>query len=124
MDSTREIRPTFSRDELPLAGRVIVTDATTARTLALTDADKYIRCTSGSATAVTVPPQTDTTWLANTEIIVEQAGAGAVTITEGAGVTVSVNATYTLVTAGQYAVVRLKRVAEDVWVLSGDRVAA
>jgi hypothetical protein len=102
----------------------IVTDATAARTLVLTDAQKYIRCTNAGAMAVTIPPQSDVAWPADTEIIVEQAGAGQVTIAAGVGVTIRNRADMTLKSAAQYAVLTLKRVGADEWVLSGDREAA
>lgn len=100
----------------------IVTESTTSRTLALTDAQKYIRCTNGSATTITVPPQTDVAWTAATEILIEQAGAGQVTIAAGSGVTIRTS--QTLLSAAQYSQLTLKRVAEDEWVCGGDREAA
>jgi hypothetical protein len=90
--------------------------------LALTDASKWIRTTSGSSMNVTVPPQTDIAWADNTEIHIEQAGAGQVTIVAGSGVTV--NTPETLVFAKQYAVATLKRVALNTWTLVGYLAAA
>ena len=101
-----------------LGSRTLVTDATATRTLVLTDAQKYIRFTSGSATVVTIPPQTDVVWLANTEIEFERAGVGSLTIAPGAGVTLR-NAK-SLTGRAQYSVLRIKRIASDEWVVSGD----
>ena len=98
----------------------IVTEATTARTLALTDAQKYIRCTSSSSTLVTVPPQASVAWAADTEIMIERAGAGALTIAAGAGVTL--RSPRTLVADSRYSVVTLKRVALNEWVVAGGTV--
>jgi hypothetical protein len=100
----------------------IVTEATTSRTLVLTDAQKYLRCTNGSATTITVPPQTDVAWVAATEILIEQGGAGQVTIAAGSGVTLRTS--QTLLSAAQYSQLTLKRVASDEWVVGGDREAA
>lgn len=61
----------------------VLTESTTTRTLALTDANKYIRCTNASATTVTVAPQSSVTWADDTELYVYQAGAGQVTIAPG-----------------------------------------
>ncbi len=88
-----------------------------SKTLALADAGKYLRCTD--AVTVTVPPQSSVAWEANTEIHFEQAAAGAVTFTAGAGVTINKPASLNAVTAEQYVAVTLKRVAADTWTLIG-----
>jgi len=100
----------------------IVTESGTSRTLLLSDAQKYIRCTNGSAVTITIPPQSSVVWLADTEIIIEQAGAGQVTVAGGSGV--DVRTSETLKTSAQYASITLKRVAEDEWVCGGEREAA
>jgi hypothetical protein len=97
----------------------VITEATASRVLALTDAHKYIRCTNGSAVGVTVPPQTDVAWKDNTEIIIEQAGDGQVTVGAGSGVTLRTS--QTLKTAAKYAAISVKRVASDEWVVGGER---
>lgn len=109
-------------NQTALAAFPVVTESTTARTLALTDAQKYIRCTNSSATTITVPPQASVTWLADTEIIIFVSGTGQVTIAAGAGVTI--NTPETLKSAKRYATMTLKRVASDVWDLSGNLEAA
>jgi hypothetical protein len=101
-------------------GGAIVTDATTARTLELTDAGDYVDLTSASAVTVTVPPNASVAFPAGTTITLEQAGAGQVTVAAGAGVTVNVAATHLRKTAGQYAVVSLTKKAADVWTLYGN----
>lgn len=95
-----------------------ITDATTARTLGLTDAKSHIRCTNAAAVAVTVPPQASVAWIADTEIEIERAGAGSLTIVAGAGVTL--RSPRTLVAGPQYSVVTLKRIGLNEWVVSGD----
>ena len=66
-----------------------------------------------------MPNQTSVTWVDNTEIIIEQAGAGQITLSAGSGVTI--NTSETLKTQKQYSVVGLKRVASDTWTLFGER---
>lgn len=100
--------------------QVVATNTTTALTLALTHANKYLRMNNAAATALTVPPQADVTWLANTEIEVRNAGVGKVTLTAGAGVTLNAPFGKTLVMQGQGATIRLKRVAADEWDVIGD----
>lgn len=108
----------------PIAWRKIAgptpmqTESTTARTLALTDAGKYVRCTNGSATTVTVPPNASVAFNAGDTIIVMQAGAGQVTLSPGAGVTL--NHRSSLTTKGQFSPLSLIYVGGDVWDVAGD----
>lgn len=99
----------------------VITDSTTARTLTNADAFDYIRFTNGSAITVTVQNQAGTTWVADTEILMEQAGAGQITVTGATSVTIV--SSQTLKSNKQYAVIGLKRVAENSWVLIGERQA-
>lgn len=116
--STAQATAIAAKQDLP----TIVTESTTARTLALSDAFKWIRCTNGSAVTVTVAPQGSVAWAAATEILIEQAGAGQVTIAPGSGVTLRTS--LTAKTYGQYAILGLKRVASDEWVLFGERATS
>jgi hypothetical protein len=98
----------------------VVTSAT-GRTLALTDNLAYIRSTSSSGVTFTIPPQSSVAWHDDTEIVFEQTGAGQITIAPGAGVTL--NTSETALSGQQWAVMGLKRVAEDEWTLTGERQA-
>lgn len=51
---------------------VVDTEATGARTLALSDAYKYLRCTSTTAVTITVPTQVSVAWEAHTEILLSK----------------------------------------------------
>jgi hypothetical protein len=99
--------------------RPIVTQAGTSITLALTDADSYIRTTNGSAVTITVPPNSSVAFNIGTEIDVIQAGAGQVTFAAGGGVTVN-SAASLLSLTGQYSAAVLKKVDTDEWDLIGD----
>jgi hypothetical protein len=99
-----------------------ITESTTARILALTDASAYIRHTNASASTVTVPPQTDVVWVADTEIYIRRAAAGNLTLTPGSGVTLNAPSGGTLVLTDGMSV-GLKRVAENVWDVVGQTVA-
>ena len=101
---------------------VVDTETTGARTLALSDAYKYIRCTSTTAVTITVPLQSSVAWEAHTEILFEQAGTGQITLTGASGVTV--NSRTTAKSSGQFAVIGLKRVAENIWTVVGDRATS
>lgn len=101
----------------------VITESTTARTLALTDAAAYIRHTNASASTVTVAPQSSVTWVADTEIHIRRAAAGNLTLTPGSGVTLNAPSGGTLVMTNAMSVT-LKRVASDVWDVIGQTVAA
>lgn len=91
----------------------------TALTLALGHAGDYIRTTAATAVTITVPPTSSVNWVTDTEIMLEQAGAGQVTFATGTGVVI--NTSETLKTQKQYSVVALKNVSGDVWTLFGER---
>lgn len=118
----------FGRALLTAATRIdvaafpIVTESTTARTLGLADAQTYIRTTNAAAVNITVPPQASVAWVASTEIIIFVAGTGQVTLVAGAGVTI--NTPESLKSAKRFSTLTLKRVAADVWDLSGNLEAA
>lgn len=95
---------------------------TSGRTLVAGDHLNYIRNTSATAVTYTVPPQSSVSWVDNAEIVFEQAGAGQITIAAGSGVTI--NSSESLKSGQQYAVIGLKRVASDVWTLTGERELA
>lgn len=104
---------------LPGLVRDVLTEATTARTLALTDAGAYIRCTNASATTVTVPTNATVAFDIGATVSIRQAAAGAVTVSAAVGVTINAPFLGTLVTAGQGALVQLVKVATDTWDLFG-----
>lgn len=113
MDTVLLTRP------LPLP---IVTSEATSITLALSHAGSYLRCTAGTAVSIAVPPQTDVAWMTATQIVIEQAGDGQITVAGGSGVTVRTS--QTLKSGAKYAAITLKRVASDEWICGGEREAA
>lgn len=95
-----------------------VTVAGTTKTLELTDASTVQKCTSGSATTITVPPNSAVAFAIDTEIAITQFGAGQITVTVGAGVTIRSSGS-ALKTTEQYASATLKKIATDEWLLVG-----
>lgn len=91
----------------------------TTYTLALADAGKMVLLNNVAAITLTVPPQSAVPFALNALVLLQQAGAGQVTVAPGAGVTLRSRGT-ALKTAGQYAVATLWQQATDVWVLWGD----
>lgn len=86
-----------------------VDETTGARTLGLTDASKYIRCTS--AITITIPTNAVTAFPINSVIYIRRAGAGAITLSN-AGVTVNDSTVGLVPTGGVFA---LKKIATDTW---------
>jgi hypothetical protein len=85
----------------------------TAYTLALTDAGKDVQCGNAAAVALTVPPNSAVAFPIGTWLLFSQTGAGIVTATAGAGVTI--NAASGVATTAQYDMRGLEKVATDTW---------
>lgn len=101
----------------------VLTESTTSRTLSVSDVGDYLRFTNAGTSTCTVAPQSSVSWAVNTEIHIRRVGAGNLTLTPGAGVTLNAPSGGSLVlTAGMS--VTLKRAAEDEWDVIGQTVAA
>ena len=74
-------------------------------------------CNSSSPINLTVPASA--TYDTYAEFVIEQRGAGVVTVVADTGVTI--NSTETLKTSGQYSVIGLKRTDSNVYTLTGER---
>jgi hypothetical protein len=88
---------------------------------ALSERDSMIEMGSASALTLTVPSNATVAWPVGTSIDILQTGAGQVTITAGAGVTV--NGTPGLKLRTQWSGVTLFKRATDTWVVYGDLTA-
>jgi hypothetical protein len=93
---------------------VIVTDATTSRTLSATDNGKIIYCTSASAVTITCAASLGAGF--NATII--QGGAGKVTVAAGGQTLVSYSSLFS--TMGQYAVISLIAPVANTFVAAGN----
>lgn len=94
----------------------------TSYTTVLADDGKLITCDNGSAITLTIPPNSSVAYGIGTQINIMQLGAGQVTITAGAGVTLR-SAGTRLKTNGQYAVGTCCKIATDTWVVIGNLAA-
>ena len=94
----------------------------TSYTTALSDDGKLITCDNASAITLTIPPNGTVAYGIGTQLNIMQLGAGVVTITAGAGVTLRSNGTK-LKTNGQYAVATCCKIASDTWVVIGNLTA-
>ena len=106
------------------AGGAAVVDITASTTLGLVHADRFIRCTSASATTITVPAQATVAWPADIQLEGAQWGSGAVTFVGAAGVNIRRNSKLTATTDGQYATWGLKRIGVNEWLLFGQMGSA
>ena len=93
---------------------VIVTDATTARTLSATDNGKIIYCTSASAVTITCAASLG----AGFNVTIIQGGAGKVTVAAGGQTLVSYSSLFS--TMGQYAVISLICPVANTFVAAGN----
>lgn len=91
----------------------------TTYTTVLTDDGKLVTCDNASAIALTIPPNSSVAYGIGTQINIMQLGAGQVTITAGAGVTLR-SAGSKLKTNAQYAVATCCKIATDTWVVVGN----
>lgn len=93
------------------------TVSATTGTLVLNDNGGVIEATNGSATTLTIPPNSEVPFPVNTMVEICQMGAGQVTVSPGSGVTLRAHAGAK--TTAQYATVRVRQRAANEWVLSG-----
>jgi hypothetical protein len=96
----------------------VITDATTARAISLTDASAYIRMNNAAANTVTLPSDATAPIPVGSRIFVERMGAGATSFVAGAGATVSTPAS--LILRAQFSLGIATKVAANTWVVDGD----
>jgi hypothetical protein len=91
----------------------------TTYTLVLADAHKLVTQSNAAGIATTIPPNTDVAFEIGDQVNLMQLGAGAITITAGAGVTLR-SADSLVITNGQYSVATCVKIDTDEWVLIGN----
>lgn len=100
-----------------------VTMKTASHTLVLADAGTILEMNSASAQVFTIPPNSSVPFPIGTTVELVRLGAGTVTITPGAGVTlpnsVEGAGTSSRTITSQYTSASLYKRATDTWVLSG-----
>ncbi len=90
------------------------TQTDTDYTLVFGDANTGVKMSSSSAHNLTVPPNASVAFSIGTQIPIEQAGTGVVTIVAGAGVTLQGNTA----TSGQYSMLVLIKQATNTWLVA------
>ena len=91
----------------------------TTYTTVLTDDGKFITCSNAASIALTIPPNSSVAYGIGTQINIAQLGAGTVTITAGAGVTLN-SAGSKLKTDAQYAVATCVKTGTNEWFVVGN----
>jgi hypothetical protein len=94
----------------------------TTYTTVLADDGKLITCSNASAIALTIPPNSSVAYGVGTQINIAQLGAGQVTITAGAGVTLNSEGSK-LKLKGQYAVGTCVKTDTNTWFVVGNLAA-
>ena len=92
---------------------------TASYTLVLGDAGKIVTMNVASANTLTVPPESSVNFDVGANLTVVQIGAGATTLTPGAGVTINSFQSQTVL-SGQWAVATLVKTGVDTWVAFGN----
>ncbi|SEQ70364.1 hypothetical protein SAMN05216548_1074 [Faunimonas pinastri] len=91
---------------------------TASYTLLASDVNQVVRMNAAAATVITVPPDSAAAFADAATVYVSRAGAGAVTIAAGAGVTIDAPASLALRAVNS--TVALVRIAANHWLLMGD----
>ena len=95
-------------------------DITASYTLQLSDAGKILVGKATSAVTITVPTHASVAFPSGTELEILQYSTGAVTISPASGVSLlSFEGSGARKLAGQYAVVTLKKLSDNSWLLAG-----
>jgi hypothetical protein len=109
----------IANNTTPDAGTINSSQQSGNYTFALTDMNTVVECTDLNAATFTIPANGLVKFPVGAVIEVFQEGAGQVKIAEARGVTLLSDGSK-VHTASQYATVRLRQRAINVWVLSGD----
>ena len=91
----------------------------TTYTTVLADDGKLVTCDNAASIALTIPPNSSVAYGIGTQINIAQLGAGTVTITAGAGVTLN-SAGAKLKTDAQYAVATCVKTDTNTWFVVGN----
>ena len=122
------VRESFTSGDVLLASELnnmatamVAINAQTGTTYSviLTDDGKLVTCDNAASIALTIVPNSSVAFGIGTQINVMQLGAGTVTITAGAGVTLRSDGSK-LKTNAQYAVATCLKIASDTWVVVGN----
>jgi hypothetical protein len=104
---------------VPVVSGGITVDATTSHTLAMTDAAKVLEMTNAGASVVVIPPSSSVAFPDGSFVNITRKGAGAVSVTTGAGVTLLSKSSGRIL-SGQYSMATVYKSSDNSWILGGD----
>lgn len=119
-DNTRAVHPAGAFATFAPKNVILNAQTGTTYTLVLADAAKLVTLSNAAAIALTVPTNASVAFPVGTSIVLQQLGAGQVTV-GGGGITFQ--STPTLKTRAQFSVIQLIKVATDTWIVAGDLAA-
>jgi Ca2+-binding RTX toxin-like protein len=97
---------------------IVKTATGTPYTLVSGDAGRYLRLSHTSKITLDIPLAT---FALGDEVLIEQSGAGKIEIVPASGVTLLNTSQYLSVTFGQYAIIGIKCVSNNTYVVTGER---
>jgi hypothetical protein len=112
-------RRSLVQGESAVAIRGLLTVAAAAYTLDAEDANKLLRVNFATAAVVTIPAQVLQEFDIGDFVEIQQMGAGTVTVSAGAGVTLR-NGLAAAKPIAQWALIRVMKTNADEWTLSGN----
>lgn len=118
VDNTADTAKPVSTAQATAIASVTANTQTASYTLVLADAGRAVEMNVASGNTLTVPPNSAVAFPIGTVVEVAQYGAGQVTLTPGAGVTLLTASSLT--TRARYSVVSLRKRGTDEWVAAGD----
>ena len=101
------------------AATLDIATATDNYTLVIHDAAKIVNMNKGSAVNLTVPPESSVAFTIGSQVLVNNYGAGQVTIVAGSGVTLRSDGSK-LKIASQYSAATLVKIGTDEWMVFGN----
>lgn len=101
-----------------ISGPVDLVSRSTSHTLGVDDAGKVVYVTAGTGITVTVPDEATEAFATGAVVILVRAGAGDVTVSAAAGVTLNSEYGFDKLRE-QYSTAALVKTGSDVWLLSG-----
>lgn len=112
----------YYQEFLDIGAAIVSTVATqtgSSYTIALTDAQTYIRFTNSGGCLISIPPNSSVAFPINTEIEFYQGGAGRVSVTAESPAEINPVTGFLDETAVQGSTIKIKKVTTDSWDISG-----
>jgi hypothetical protein len=120
---TTTVRNALTVTGATVLGPAVITQQSSAYTLALTDAGDIVEMTNATDVNVTVPPEASVNFPVGTQIVVARNGAGKIQFVAGAGVTLRSDASKQFIST-QYSAATLVKRGADEWYIFGNLAAS